>query len=135
MRDTARLIKRGLALLPFNREARELIAKLADGSVIFVEVWLPRNMKQHRKYFALLRRVVEATDDWASMEALGFDIMLELKRGAMIVAHDGSTHFRPDSRAVASMPKADFERLYDDTMKLLTKWLGCDPEMLLEDAA
>lgn len=135
MKDTARFFRRDLGLYPVNREARELVAKIPEGSSIFVEVWMPRNMAQHRKYFALLNRVVEASSRWPSVEALSFDIMLKLKRGAFHVAPDGSTHFRPDSRAVASMPRAEFERLYDDTMKLLTEWLGCDPEMLLQEAA
>jgi hypothetical protein len=37
--------------------------------------------------------------------------------------------------AVASMKRDAFERLYDDTIRLLTDALGCDPEMLLEEAA
>lgn len=135
MRDVGRFVKRGLAMVPANLPARQIMAKLAEGSGAFLELWLPRNMAFHRRYFALLNRVVQASDDWPSVEALSFDIMLELKRGTYVVAKDGSSHFRPDSRAVASMPKAEFERLYEDTMKLLTKWLGCDPEMLLEDAA
>lgn len=135
MRDVGRFVKRGLTMAPANAPAREIVARLKEGSAAFLELWQPRNMAFHRRYFALLNRIVQATDDWPSVEALGFDIMLELKRGTFIVAKDGSQHFRPDSRSVASMPKADFERLYEDTMKLLTKWLGCDPEMLLEDAA
>lgn len=135
MKDTARFFRRDLGLYPVNREARELVAKIPEGSSIFVEVHNPRNMAQHRKYFALLNRVVEASSRWPSIEALSFDIMLRLRKGTFHVAPDGSTHFRPDSRAVASMPKAAFEHLYEDTMKLLTEWLGCDPEMLLQEAA
>ena len=33
------------------------------------------------------------------------------------------------------MKKDDFERLHTDTVALLTDWLGCDPEMLREEAA
>lgn len=135
MRDVGRFVKRGLGLIPANSPARVIMSKLDEGQGAFLELWLPRNMAFHRRYFALLNRVVQACDEWPSVEALSFDIMLALKRGTYIVAKDGSSHFRPDSRAVASMPKAEFERLYEDTMALLTKWLGADPEMLLEDAA
>lgn len=122
-------------MVPANAPAREVIAKLKEGQQAFLELWHPRNMAQHRKYFALLNRVVQASDEWPSVDALSFDIMLTLRRGTFYTAKDNRTHFRPDSRAVASMPKAEFERLYDDAMVLLTKWLGCDPEMLFEDAA
>lgn len=127
--------KRGLALVPVDREAREIMAGMKEGERAVFEHRNPRNARQHRKYFAILNRVVQATDEWPSVEALSFDIALELKRGTFIVAKDGSQHFRPDSRAVASMPQVEFARLYEDTMKLLAKWLGCNPEMLMEDAA
>lgn len=136
MKDVGRYIKRGLTLVPGDREARELHAKLRDGAAIFVQLWLPRNMAQHRKYFAVLNNVVEATGRWASTEDLRFDLFKELKRGTIRVSEfDGSVDFIPDSMAVASMPKAEFERLYEDTMKLLGDLLGCDPEMLTQEAA
>ncbi|HEX7720434.1 MAG TPA: DUF1367 family protein [Woeseiaceae bacterium] len=135
MKDTARFRREGFSLIPVGQSALETLRGIGDGASIFVELWKPRNMKQHRKYFALLNNVVKATGRWASVEDLGFDIMLELKRGTFYAARNGSTQFRADSRAVASMPKAEFERLYDDTMALLTDWFGCDPEMLLEEAA
>jgi hypothetical protein len=135
MKDMARFFRRDIGLYPVNREARDIIAKLNEGSPVFVEIWLPRNMSFHRRYFTLLNRVVQSSGRWPSVEALSFDIMLALKRGTFMVARDGSTHFRPDSRAVASMRRDDFTRLYEDTMALLTEWLGADPELLLEEAA
>ena len=136
MRDTATFRKDGLSLLPVGRLARELLAAIRDGATIFVEIWSPRNMKQHRKYFAILNNVVEATGRWTSTEDLRFDIFKHLKRGTIRVSQvDGTIDFVPDSMAFASMSKAEFERLYDDTLRFLTDILGCDPEMLLEEAA
>jgi len=136
MKDSARFIKRGLSFVPADSAAREISSKIQDGKSVFMFLWLPRNMAQHRKYFAVLDNVVEATDDWSSTEELRFDIFKALKRGTFRVSHaDGHTDFIPDSMALASMPKAEFERLYSDTIRLLTKWLGADPEMLVEAAA
>lgn len=136
MRDVARYFKRGLALFPGDKAARELHAKIKEGAWVFIEVWLPRNMKQHKKYFAVLNNVVEATGEWTSTEDLRFEIFKALKRGLMRVSVvDGCIDFIPDSMAVASMPKAEFERLYEDTMKWLSDRYGCDPEMLTQEAA
>lgn len=125
----------GFSLIPKDFNARSIIGKLGDGERVFVEVWKPRNMAQHRAYFAMLNNVVEASGQWPSREALEFDIALALKRGTFVEAKDGTRHFRPDSRAVASMSKDDFERLHHDTLALLTDWLGCSPEALMEQAA
>lgn len=127
--------KEGFSLIPRSYEARSILGRLKEGDRVFVEVRKPRNMAQHRAYFAMLNNVVEASGRWPSREALEFDLALALRRGTFIRARDGSSHFRPDSRAVASMSKEDFERLHNDTVALLTDWLGCDPEMLREEAA
>lgn len=136
MKELGRYFKRGLTLVPADREAREVHAKVRDGASIFIQVWLPRSMSQHRKYFAVLNNVVEATGEWTSTEDLRFEIFKQLKRGLLRVSQvDGSVDFIPDSMAVASMAKVEFERLYEDTMKWLTERYGCDPELLTQEAA
>jgi hypothetical protein len=100
-------------------------------------VWNPRNWKQHRKYFAVLNNVVEATGDrWASTEHLRKDVLNTLGHcDEHVNQFTGEVSKVPHSMSAGSMPRAEFERLYDDTIKLLTEALGCDPEMLLEEAA
>lgn len=124
------------ALIPVGREARELIAAIRDGATIMVEVWSPRNMAQHRKYFAILRNVVEATGRWTSSEHLRRDILLATHRyDEHVNQFTGEVTKVPHSMAVASMPRAEFEALYDETIRLLTDALGADPEMLTQEAA
>ncbi len=135
MREVGRFRRNGLALIPADRAARQALSAIKDGGEAFLEVWKPRNMAQHKSYFAMLNNVVEADGRWPSREALEFDIALELKAGDFHRDRHGNSHFRPWSRAVASMSKDDFERLHNDTVRLLTEWLGCDPEMLRDQAA
>lgn len=136
MKDVARFVKRGLTLVPGDRAARELHAKLADGAAIFAQLWFPRNMAQHRKFFAILNNVVEASGQWNSTEHLRRDILIGLGRFDEEVNQlTGEVRRVPHSMAVASMPKAEFERLYEDMIRLLTEALGCDPEMLTQEAA
>lgn len=136
MKGRALFRRASLALVPATREARELMAAVKDGATVFIEIWSARNMAQHRKYFAVLNNVVEATGRWVSTEHLRRDILITLGRcDEHANQFTGEVTKVPHSMAVASMPKAEFERLYDDTIKLLTEALGCDPEMLLEQAA
>lgn len=135
MRELATFERIGLTLAPKSPAARAILAKLKEGERVFIEVRKPRNMVQHRRYFAMLNNVVEASGLWPSREALEYEIALTLQRGSFIELRNGKRRFEPDSRAVASMSKADFERLEIDTVKLLTEWLGCDPRMLYEEAA
>ncbi len=135
MREIAAFRKDGFALVPRDRAGRDILGKLKDGEGLFIEVWKPRNMNQHRAYFAMLNNVVQASGLWKSREALEYELALTLQRGSFIELRNGKRRFEPDSRAVASMSKDDFERLHRDTVALLTEWLGCDPEMLRDEAA
>ena len=136
MKGHALFRRSGFVLVPVGSDARKLIGGIKDGATAFVEVWLPRNMKQHAKYFAILNNVVEATGRWVSSEHLRRDILISLGRyDEHVNQFTGEVTKVPHSMAVASMPKAEFERLYDDTIKLLTDALGADPEMLTQEAA
>ncbi len=135
MKSKAVFRRTALTLAPVNREARELIAGLKEGNSVLVEVWKPRNFQQHRKYFAVLNNVVEATGKWTSTEHLRRDILISLHYyDEHVNQFTGEVEKVPHSMAVASMPKDAFERLYEDTMRLLTEALGADPEMLTQEA-
>ncbi|ALJ12590.1 DUF1367 family protein [Sphingopyxis macrogoltabida] len=136
MKGNALFRRAGLALAPANRDARELLSGVKDGDAVLVEVWSPRNMAQHRKYFAILNNVVEATGRWTSTEHLRRDILISLHRyDEYVNEFTGEIVQIPHSMAVASMTREDFERLYSDTIRLLTEALGADPEMLSQEAA
>lgn len=128
--------RNGFTLAPRDRWARELLSGVKEGGDVFVELWNPRNMVQHRKYFAILNNVVEATGRWASTEALRRDVLLTLGRFDEHVNQlTGEVSKVPHSMKVASMAKAEFEQLYRETIALLTDALGADPEMLTQEAA
>ena len=136
MKFKAAFRRTGLTLAPIDKFARELLASIPDGARALVEVWTPRNMAQHRKYFAVLNNVVEATGRWTSTGHLRRDILMALHRYDEVAsAFTGEVSKVVHSMAVASMPRDEFERLYDDTIRLLTDALGADPEMLVREAA
>lgn len=133
--DLALYRRHGLVLVPCDGAARQQLAEMKEGERASFEKRKPRSMNQHRAYFAMLNNVVQASGMWASREALEYELAITMGRGSYIELRNGKRRFEPDSRAVASMKKEDFERLHSDTVALLTKWLGCDPEMLREEAA
>ena len=136
MKGRALFRRAALALVPVGREAREVLASIKEGATVFIEVWHPRNMAQHRKYFAVLNNVVEATGRWTSTEHLRRDILIATHRyDEHVNEFTGEVTKVAHSMAAASMPKDEFERLYDETIRLLTEALGADPEMLTQEAA
>lgn len=115
--------KKGGALHPADGAARQIVAELDEGAQALMQRRYPRNMAQHRAFFALLDEVVEATGRWPSTDALWWDLSLALRRGAAVVSPTtGYVRWQPDSRAVGSMSAADFSRLFDETKRLLATW-------------
>lgn len=136
MKARALFRRQSFGLVPVSADARKLIADIDEGKTVFVEVWHPRNWAQHRKFFAVLNNVVEATGRWTSTEHLRRDILIALGRfDEHVDQFTGEVHKVPHSMNAASMARADFETLYSDTIRLLTDALGADPEMLLQEAA
>ena len=130
------LRRSGLSFIADDRVTRETLANVADGARVYAQRRNPRNMVQHKRYFAMLNNVIQATGKWPSVESLSFDLSVKLKRGTVETSPtSGKARWIPDSRAVASMTKEDFERLEVDTIAVLCDWLGCHPNDLKDEAA
>ena len=114
--------KMGLTLVPADSDARAQFAKIADGQTAFVEIKRHRNMIAHRRFFAELGDLVEATGEWPSIDALWFQIAKELKRGHPMVDRQGGVHWIPQSRACAAMAGDDFDALTRETDALIREW-------------
>lgn len=114
--------KNGLTLVPAEAEAREQFAKVKDGQLVMVEIKRHRNMVAHRRYFAELRDLYQATGEWHSEDALWFDIAIALKRGNPYVDRQGNAHWVPQSRACSAMAGDDFDELTRETDALIRSW-------------
>jgi hypothetical protein len=90
-------------------------------------------MSLHRRYFAQLNALVEATGEWSSLDHLWLQIAIALGRVHPMIDRQGNTHLIPQSRACAAMAGDDFEALFRETDALLLKW-GYDPADLREAA-
>lgn len=135
--------RQGLAFLPADRVTREALADIADGGTMFAQRRNPRNMNQHKRFFAMLENVVQsgarhprANMAWPSVDSLWFDLSVELKCGvAEVSPRSGKARWEPLSRAVSAMPKEQFEQLERDVVGVLCEWLGCHPSDLRETPA
>lgn len=122
-------------LIPFDNDAYELMNSLSDGAdVAFDKVISKRNMKFHRKYFALLNFAFE---HWESGELSG-------KQFEGVIPQKSFTRFRKDivimagffeqeiritgelrivakSISFSNMKEKDFEELYSNTINVILK--------------
>lgn len=64
------VLKKNGALIPDGEESARVVGKIKDGATAIVEVKSPRNVKQLKFYWALLKKVHENQEYYATTKAL-----------------------------------------------------------------
>ena len=112
--------------------ADELLQGIGDGRGVMVTIRRPRNPKHHRLLFAMIRKVMDNTDRWASEDALLDD--LKLATGLFTTRINMLTKIPyavPLSISFASMSQEKFRVWFDRVIHILaTDVLGCSSEEL-----
>lgn len=122
----------GKALVPSDPFADEFMASLKDQREILVSARKARSIRHHKLLFALLRRVVDNTDQWADEAVLLDD--LKLATGLFetrVSALTGMPYPVPASISFAAMDGARFAAWFDKALTVLARdVLNVAPEAL-----
>ena len=133
-------MKRGLkGLEPVDDSGLEVLRRLKQGDVIKVEITKPRNIRHHRKFFALLNLVWSSCGDWPSVE----DLLSELKKrmglyddcGEIVDRETGQVlkAVRLRSISFASMDQTEFDEFFEKAIRTLCQIVGGLEENVLRD--
>lgn len=120
------LIKRGGKLVPSLPQDEEKLARVKAGQIIQVSFKKPRNAAHHRKFFALIRTIVEHTDFDNEEQVLH---LFKIKLGHfehVIEPTSGKTFLMPKSISFAQMDQGQFDKFYKEAvtvaLTLLPGW-------------
>ena len=127
-------------LVPLYDSDLENKQRLKMGQVYLVKVSKPRNIKFHKKFFALLRLVFdnlpESIQKQTGINSVD-DLLLCLKYELGYceeVTINGSTFVKTKSISFASMDEVEFEKFFDKCLQVITTtYLGIDEEDILEE--
>lgn len=122
-------IKSRLGLIPSGTEANTWFMRLKSGAEVNVTVTVPRNLKFHRKFFAMLHVSFDA-HDWPEIETESgpvkcsfemFRAYVTIKSGhyEMDVTPEGKLRPRAKSIAFAKMSEAEFNKVYSDVLNVI----------------
>ena len=118
---------------PNDQQSLELASKLKVGEVYRHEVKKPRNYIFHKKYFSLLNLAFENQENYDSFESFRDAITMQAGYYDSHVSLKGVTVFKPRSISFSSMDELDFDKLYNQTINVILKYvLGCGEDELLE---
>ena len=140
--DGLAFLRKGNALLPSDTHADEAMASIKDGKEVLVTIRRPRSVQQHRRFFAMLRRLIES----GYLEPLIGQIgIIQDEDGALKwikqeVGHVERTRlltglevFTPRSIDFASMPQDKFQRFQNRVEYVLLDKYGIDVKEMMGD--
>lgn len=126
---------RGKVLAPFDTFSEDALSKLPEGKIVLANVSTPRNVKQHRLFFAVLKIVVENNETWGDVSSLKDAILVALKYVDAGTTLKGQMFFVPKSISFGSMTQEDFDTFFQKAMALITGEIipGMDEQSLMEE--
>lgn len=106
-------------------EAVAALRRIKVGKIVRADVVVPRNLRHHRKFFALLNVVWAATDQWESVEDLLIELKVRLGVVRDVVLRDTGEVFKVvGSISFSNMDQAEFDAFFEKSLRLLAQMAG-----------
>jgi hypothetical protein len=102
----------GGVLLPSDDECIEAMNKIKNGTEIMIEYKQKRNVKFHRKAFALLNLVLKNQDKYSNINDLLVEFKLKSGHYEEHITTKGKIIYVPKSIAFSEMDELEFNELY-----------------------
>lgn len=109
------------SLHPMDAAGEDALRKLKNGEDVQVEIKRPRNIKHHRKFFALVNLVFENQDHYQSVDHLLVALKVALGHCDTVILKNGGVGYIPKSIAFHKMDQSQFEEFYDRTCDIIAK--------------
>jgi hypothetical protein len=121
------VIKTPRGLLPVYDSDLENYCKIPMNEEFEIEYTKKRNLKFHKKYFALMKLAFENQQDYRSLNDMRRDIAIVSGFYDEVVNKiTGEILKVAKSISFSNMEETEFSELYEKTKDTISKWLGID---------
>lgn len=116
-----------LGLVPASRGEFDKLekAKFIDGELYEVEINKKRNIKFHRKFFALINICYENQEYYKDIEDLRKELIIGAGFSREVVTHHGEIKREALSLSFSSMDEIKFEEVYGRVLTEVMMMLDC----------
>lgn len=109
--------KRGAALIPVDQASFDQLAKVRNGVEVKAVVTVPRNLRFHRLFFALIHYLFDLQDTWPTVEAFRTRLLCGVGHGEIVEAK-GVKVMVAHSISFAKMDDVAFRELAERVIRL-----------------
>ena len=118
-------------LKPAFDEDKEKFSQFPKDGYFEIKYTKKRNVRFHRKFFALLKIAYENQSDYRLMEDLRRDLIITSGHYEEVVnAITGEVYKIAKSISFNSMDETEFSLIYEDVKNVIIQWLGVSNESL-----
>ena len=113
----------------------EIAKKLKVGEEYFFEVKKSRNLKFHRKTFALFNLVFQNQELYTNLEDLRHDLTIEAGYYTERLNINGERIKLAQSISFASMDALEFDKYYESLINTIVKYFNFNKQSLINEVA
>lgn len=113
---------------PLGEKANLQSLKIKKGETVQIEYWKERNVKFHRKYFALLNCAIyhlpedSRFDQYRDIDYFRKYLLICIGKCDIIVGLTGKENYLPKSISFKTMDETEFKEVYNQTLNMIMKY-------------
>lgn len=119
MAETVFMRRKLGGLRPIDAASAEALERIPETEEVRVEITRPRNLKHHRKFFALLNAIYPHQKTYPTHKLFRAAVSVAMGFGETTKLPDGRVIIVPESISFANMDQAAFEQFYDRAVELM----------------
>ncbi len=125
------VVKTLTGLKPAYDSDKEVFNKMPLNEPFEIEYTKRRNIKFHRKFFALLKLAYENQSDYRFIEDMRRDLLIVSGNyDEQVCKITGEIYKKAHSINFSNMDELQFSEVYTSVKNIICKWLGIDNETL-----
>lgn len=126
------LVRTFKGLIPYDVSDEAKLKKIPFDTALEYDISVPRNLKLHKKFFALLNLAFENQEEFVSAKTFRSAVIIGAGYYEEQQRLGGEISIEAKSISFAKMDEAEFQNLYNDVLNTIVKYFGWEKTNLEE---
>ena len=120
------------SFLPAHNSDYDKLKRIKPGDIVQCEIKKPRNLKFHRKFFALMNMVYDNQEIFESLDDLRYFLTMKAGFNKRVMTNKGEM-ILPKSIRFSKMDEHEFSELYDRILDVIVLEFDFNKELIIEN--
>lgn len=122
--------KKGFSYHPSTESDEQKSAKVKEGDSVMIQFWNQRNIKFHRKFFALINLGFQNQERYSDIEAFRKAVTIQAGYFYELILIGGEIAIQPQSISFKSMDETKFNEVFKSCSRVIIKFCQITEQQL-----